>query len=33
MNTVITDVATKLKAAKQNDLLKTWNEEAKTFIQ
>ncbi|MBL8936526.1 MAG: cellulose synthase [Archangium sp.] len=33
LNAVITDVATRLKAAKQNDLLKTWNEEAKTFIQ
>jgi tetratricopeptide (TPR) repeat protein len=33
LNAVITDVAAKLKAAKQNDLLKTWNEEAKTFIQ
>ncbi len=33
MNEVIADVAGKLKAAKQNDLLKTWNEEAKTFIQ
>lgn len=33
MNAVITDVATKLKTLKQNDLLKTWNEEAKTFIQ
>lgn len=33
LNTVISDVAAKLKTAKQNDLLKTWNEEAKTFIQ
>lgn len=33
LNAVITDVAGKLKALKQNDLLKTWNEEAKTFIQ
>lgn len=33
LNTVISEVAAKLKAAKQTDLLKTWNEEAKTFIQ
>ncbi len=33
LNAVITDVAAKLKTLKQNDLLKTWNEEAKTFIQ
>jgi tetratricopeptide (TPR) repeat protein len=33
LNAVITDIAGKLRTLKQNDLLKTWNEEAKTFIQ
>lgn len=33
LNAVIADVAKRLKEAKQNDLFKTWNDEAKTFIQ
>ncbi|MCA3012648.1 MAG: tetratricopeptide repeat protein [Myxococcaceae bacterium] len=33
LNAVIDDVAKRLKEARQSDLLKTWNDEAKTFIQ
>jgi tetratricopeptide (TPR) repeat protein len=33
LNAVIDDVSKRLKEAKQTDLLKMWNEEAKTFIQ
>ncbi len=33
MNAIITDVSNRLKAAKQSELVKMWNDEAKTFIQ